>query len=364
MTEERTAIGPWLLFPLLVLPTLGFGLLNYPYYAAGMSAGGCLTPAVAAAMSLPGLAAIHSLARRFPGRTIAQYGISVLGPAWGRGLGLAFLLPALAFLAIGTRDLLNLLLVYLAPRTPFAAAMLPLFLIGAFLASRGIETISRLASFLLIPAYLVILFLTILGFQNVSSEHLRPVLGASLRDYAAGGFSALYIYCLFGCSAYTSAFLDPSASFPRFAAGALAVLTLVYVALAVGTIGTFGRLHLRRLSWPAVEFIHAIEYPFLLLEQAGLLFLIDWTALIVLGTGFLCYVIALGVAQLTGFLDYKKLVWILAAFIMLLALLLRSVAETKALFDLTAKIAGLSFFVHPILIWLVDRIRRRIGHAP
>ena len=34
MSKEQTAIGPWLYLPLLIIPVMGYGLMNMPYYGA------------------------------------------------------------------------------------------------------------------------------------------------------------------------------------------------------------------------------------------------------------------------------------------------------------------------------------------
>ena len=34
MSKEQTAIGPWLYLPLLIIPVMGYGLMNMPHYAA------------------------------------------------------------------------------------------------------------------------------------------------------------------------------------------------------------------------------------------------------------------------------------------------------------------------------------------
>jgi hypothetical protein len=50
-----------------------------------------------------------------------------------------------------------------------------------------------------------------------------------------------------------------------------------------------------------------MEYPYLLLEQAGLFMIIVWNTLALVGSRFIYYAMALGFSQVLGLLDYKRI---------------------------------------------------------
>ena len=364
MSKEQTAIGPWLYLALLIIPAIAFGLLNMPHYAAKvMGANGYWAEIIAAVFVLPGIAAIYLLARRFPGQTIIGQGNSILGPFLGRVTGLIYLFGSLIILTMITRDIVNMIGTFFLDRTPIYAITLVLLGFAAYAGSRGIETVSRLAAFIMIPALLVLLGLMVAGFQNIKWTYVLPIASPNIGDYFKGGMSVVYIYYLIGASAISIVFLKPLKTFPRFAGGALLFLAIFYAVYALGSIGVYGHQYILRYAWPSLEFVHAIDYPYFLLEQAGLLLLIDLIALIIVGTGYFYYTTALGFAQVSGFLDYKRWIWLLFPLKFIMIMLPRDVTQTKKLIDLVVRYGWIILFAYPILLWLVALLLGRRGQS-
>lgn len=360
MSKEQTAIGPWLYLALLIIPTIAFGLLNMPHYAAKvMGANGYWAELIAAVFVLPGIAAIYFLAKRFPGQTIIQQGNSILGPFLGRLTGLIYLGGCLLILTMTTRDIANMVGTFFLDRTPTYAISLVILGFAAFTSSRGIETVARLAAFVMIPALIVLLGLTVAGFQNVKWTYVLPIASPNLGDYFKGGLAVVYIYYLLGASAISIIFLKPLKNFPRIAGGVLLSLAIFYAIYAIGSIGMFGHRYILRYAWPGLEFVHNIDFPYFLLEQAGLLLLIDLIALIIVGTGYLYYTTALGFAQISRFLDYKGWVWLLFPLKLIMIMLPRDVTQTKEAMELVIKYGWIILLAYPILLWLGAIMFRR-----
>jgi hypothetical protein len=175
--------------------------------------------------------------------------------------------------------------------------------------------------------------------------------------------SSVYIYYLLGASAMTLPFLKPFKAFPRIAGGSLAFLIVFYVFFSLCTIGIYGHQYLLRFGWPALEMVHPTNYPYLLLEQAGLLMLIDWIAMILIGTGYFYYCIAFGSSQVSKTLDYKKWVWILLPVKYLMISAPHNVTETKVMVDFVAKYGWMVIFAYPIILWLIAVILGKRGPA-
>ncbi|MGE5604449.1 MAG: GerAB/ArcD/ProY family transporter [Bacteroidota bacterium] len=362
MSKEETAIGAWLYLPLLIIPVLGYGLMNMPHYAAKeMGANGYLAELIAGLIVLPGIVAIYLLARRFPGQTIIEQGSSILGNLPGRIIGLIYIVNSLIILTMFTRDTVNMVNVYFLNRSPVYAIALIFLIFSAFAASQGVEALARLNSFLLIPALLVLFFLTALGFQNVNWINVLPVTSPNAFDYFKGGMSVVYIYYFFGASAMTLPFLKPIKSYPRLAGGALLFTAIFYAVYAFGAIGVFGDTFLYRYAWPSLEFVRTIDQPFHFFEQAGLLMLIDWITMIVAGTAYLYYAVALGSAQLTGILNYKWWVFLLFPVKLMMVLLPRNVSESKMVVDQIAKYGWIMLFAYPVFLLFLAIILRRRG---
>lgn len=364
MSKEQTTIGPWLYLALLIIPAIGFGLLNMPYYAAKvMGANGYWAEIIGAVFVLPGIGAIYLLARRFPGQTIIQQGNSILGPFLGRLTGFIYLFGSLFILTLTTRDIANMIGTLFLERTPIYVISLILLCFAAYGAARGIETVSRLAAFILIPALLVLLGLMAAGFENLKWTHVLPIASPDMGDYFKGGLAIVYTYYLIGASAISIVFLKPLKAFPRLAGGALLFLAIFYAVFAFGSIGVFGHRYILRYAWPGIMFVHYIEFPYFMLEQAGLLLLIDLIGMIIVGTGYLYYTTAIGFAEITGFLDYKRWVWLLFSLIFIMIILPGDITQTKKAMDLVLRYGWNILFAYPILLWLIAILSGRRGQC-
>lgn len=361
MSKEQTAIGPQLLWPLLLVSALGYGLLNLPRYSANiLGAEAYLAVPVAAVLILPALAAIYLLARRFEGKTLIEQGGIVLGPTLGRITGAIYLSVIILLLTMSTRDIADLVGTYFLDRTPLWFIVLSFLAVAAYLASRGLETVARLACFLLIPAIAVMVLLGVGGLQNLAATRILPVQ-ATFPNLLRGGMSEVSIYYALAGTAVVLPMVKPLKSFPRTAGWTVLALAVVFSLFALGAIGVFGHDYLAQWTWPCMEFVHVMEYPFLLLEQAGLLMLIDWIAMILAGTGFLYYIIALGAAQLSGTLDYKHWVLILLPVQFAAMIWPRNSLQVKAAFEYIERFGWTALFAYPVALLSIAMILGRKG---
>ncbi|MBA2133894.1 endospore germination permease [Hydrogenispora sp. UU3] len=361
MHEEKTSLGPWLYWSLLIIVTLSFGLINVPYHATEvMGANGYLAIPVALVLAIPPLAAIYQVMKRFPALNLLQAGLKITGPFCGRLCGLGYLTVLLLLLVLFTRDRVNLIKDYLLPNTPLSALTITYLLSAGYLASRGIETISRLASFVVLPILIVLLLMAVGVLPEINVNRLRPVFHPDLKLYLPGGLSVLYSFAPLAIFALVTPYLRGiQRKIPRYTGGALLVLVFYYMLFTVGVIGTFGSEHGRNHAFPALEMVRAMEYPYLLLEQAGLFMIIVWNTLALVGSGFIYYVVALGFSQILGLLDYKRLVWVLLPVKYFLVLYPQNMGETRELLEYAANYGWIPFFGLPVFYYLCALVLRK-----
>ena len=177
---------------------------------------------------IPAIAAIYLLAKRFPGQSLIEQGKSILGPFLGtspdwRYLGFLFL-----FIATVTRDIINLASMYYLFTTPIYILALLYLLAYAWLASRGIETITRTASMVALPALLVFSVLLVLGIPNINLNNLKPVFTPNIFDYLKAGKADMHSFYMLGLVAMVLPYLKPLKAFPRFAGGIMLLLLVIF----------------------------------------------------------------------------------------------------------------------------------------
>lgn len=350
----------WRLLKLTIVP-LSYGLLNFPYYAtAVMETNGYLAALIGLVLALPPLVAIYRMMKRFPTLNLLQAGVKLTGPFWGRLCGLGYLTVLLLLLALFTRERINLVKDYLLPNTPLLVLVTTYLFSAAYLASRGLETIARLASFVVLPIIIVLLLLAVGILPEINPHRLRPVFHPELKRYLPGGFAVLYAFSPLAVFALITPYLQGiHGKIPRYTGGALLVLVFFYMLFTVGVIGTFGSEYGRRYAYPALEVVRAMEYPYLFLEQSGLFLIIVWNTLALVGSGFIYYVVALGFTQILGVYDYKRLVWFLLPVKFLLLMYPEDTGATKELFQYAKDYSLIPLFGLPVFYYLCALLRRK-----
>lgn len=361
MHEEKTSLGPWLYWSLMTIVPLSYGLINLPYYTTEvMGANGYLAVPIALVLAFPSLVAIYQVMKRFPNLNLLQSGMKITGPFCGSLCGLGYLIVLLLTLILFTRERVNLVKDYLLPNTPLLVLVTTYLLSAAYLASRGLETIARLASFVILPIVLVLLLLAVGVLPEINVNRLRPVFHPDLKLYLPGGFSVLYSFSPVAIFALITPYLrEIQRKIPRYTAGALLLLVFFYMLFTVGVIGTFGCEYGRRHAFPSLEMVRAMEYPYLLLEQAGLFMIIVWNTLALVGSGFIYYAVALGFSQVLGLCDYKRLVWFLLPVKFLLVMYPENSGETKELIEYAKNYGWIPLFGLPLFYYLCALVLRK-----
>lgn len=251
---------------------------------------------------------------------------------------------------------------YFFKRTPFILFTAVSGTIALYMALSGIKSIGRLASFMLLPPLLLMLLLILLGLSNVNLIMIQPVLaGSPLQWFQA--CSGLTLILLPGLAmVFYLPFIKQPQVIKKVGLFSLATVVPLFFLSLFGTIGVFGLDLIRKNNWPIVEFFHVIDFPYLLLEQAGLFFLITWYPFVFVALSQGLFIIG-NEAHLI-FPQIKRNLFILATFILFyLGINLPiDVILIHSFLRRCQSLISLSFMGIILITWLT--VRLRLGNGP
>lgn len=300
---------------------------------------------------------VYDLARIFPHQAISEIYQQVFGKLIGKIIGIVFILYILLFMTLSIRDTHLMIQTYFFKRTPFilftATALIP----ALYLTLKGIKSIGRLATFMLFPPLLVMALLVLLGLSNINVNTVQPVLAGSPLKWLQAG-SGLTLILLPGLAmVFYLPFIKQPKIVKKVGLYSLATVVPLFFLSIFGTIGVFGPTLIQKMSWPIVEFFHIIDYPYLLLEQAGLFFLIAWYPFVFIA--FSQGLFILGNESHLIFPQIKLNWFVLTAFILVFlgANLPASEILIHALLRRFQSLISLSFMVIILITWLTARLR-------
>lgn len=359
MNEDHPQISPSLYFFLIFTPLVSFSLLFYPNtLAQTIGTDGYLGIPVALFFVLPVIFLGRYFERRFSGRTIIEYAPLILGKFWGLIYNLVYLIFLLIIVFVLLRELTGLVSHFLLLHTPiWADALLIVGSIG-YLSYYGLSPTARLATFLL-PAGVFIFFMIGLGFQNWNLQNAIPILRQPVKTYLLGGFKSLYIFYPLVLVYQTSAFSNQKQKNTPLALAALALTGAIYFFNMLGIMGVFGPENCIRYNWPTLEYVRAINFPYLLLDQIGLTLIIAWLVEAYATGTILTFFISSGVSQLWKKLSFKKVTLMLIPVYFFSLISFPNHDLLRDLFGYFQIIGIIVLLGLPVLLWLVSLITGR-----
>ena len=167
------------------------------------------------------------------------------------------------------------------------AIVVPMVVVGAYLAYKGEEVRARFAEVLyfiiLIPALLLLLF----GLRNVELANLTPVFGQNISYSLLGGFTFFLLFNCLECILIVAPRIQPVRkrnAKPRSMFKSMisyggqgllfvVVLSLLFFVLTVGAIGERGA---SASMWSTISIIQLLEFPSSIVSRQDSLFLALW----------------------------------------------------------------------------------------
>lgn len=359
MLKETTGIGPGLLFNIMFSSLYGYGVVSSPYVAAKyMGANGYLGFILAFLLAMPIVLCAVRLSKRFPGKSIIQYLPLVCGKILGKGIAVLFLLFLLVITAWATRQIADLNNTYFLSRTPLWVIVAILLATTAYIAHKGIESITRLAAFIF-PVAVVFIFLSaVFTFQGFRLDHVRPVFHTQGYELSLGALQMFYIYFPLTILFMVYPYLTKTKKGFKTILSAVLLASTAILIFVVSGIGTYGSAGILRYSFPVLELTRKANVPFLM-QSMGLFFAVSYFSQVCLAIAGLYFSLALATTQLLGVLNYKWFVLLYFPILMFVVLAPESILDIRFLFDYLRTAGFAVVFGLPLSIWFLAVLLKR-----
>lgn len=359
MLNEKTGIGPGLMFTMLFSSFFGYGMMFSARNSAKyMGANGYWSIFLAFLLAVPIGLIVVNMAKRFPGKSIIRYLPLVIGKIPGKTVAVIYLALILSVIIWATRAITEMYSLYFMKQTPIAVLVFMVLFTAAYMAHKGIEGVSRLAAFVFPLALVFIVFTVMLTFKNIVPDHIKPVFRVDGYKPLIGAVQSYYIFFPMAIALIVYPYLTGNKNGFRIVAGSAAVAGMFIFLIVLAAIGAYGHQGILRYSVPILEMTKDASITHFL-ETFGLFYAATWLSQVVIAIGVFYFTLAQASAELTGRLNYKYFVIILFPVLLALTVLLPSVIELRLMFDYL-KIAVFSVvFILTIVVWLLAVILKR-----
>lgn len=297
-------------FATLVVVIMGANFLDLPYSAVKYGGpSGYWSVGIAFLLIIPVVTVAIGLQKRFPNQNLLELAPVVIGRPLALIGNLLFICMYFIWLIFALRDGSEMIHSYLLNRTPLLAVMLILLVCIGYVAVNGLSAVIRFINFLVIPTYILRLFIEILTFQQMKSTHLLPLFSETPERYLMGGLSLIGYFLPVTAIFLLYHRLKQPEKVGSAVFGALAGIFPVYLLAFLGTVGNFGAKYTLTFAWPEIAATNHINIPLLVMEQMGLLFLIVWITTFFSTKTLYFYIIGNGLKTIFPKLKYRWVVF-------------------------------------------------------
>lgn len=239
--DKKDIIGPSQFVGLLTLSriipvTVGFPLLT----ATEKPQDAWVASLLGTLVSVPVVLAITGLSLRHPGRTVIQYSQDLLGPVFGKLIGLTLTAYWFMTAADVARALGEAFVEGAMPETPLVAFLIVACAAGAATARCGIEVIARMAEIVAYGAILLLLPIPLLAHDVVKFDNLRPFLAGGIAGLVRPASVAVAFFVQFMVAGMLVPHLNRPERAPAFAFYSVLVSGFVLVWVSAVLVMIFG----------------------------------------------------------------------------------------------------------------------------
>ncbi|SFI40460.1 spore germination protein KB [Paenibacillus sp. UNC496MF] len=352
----------WLLFSmesgmtvmLVISPTFRAARQGSPLAALLAGGAALLATFVAAKLSL-----------LYPNDTFVEYVPKIIGRWLGKAIVFAYLLLWIAVTGIVLREYGDFVHTALFDKTPLWVILLLMLLVIVYAVDGGIQIVGRCSEVIgPIIVFNVILF-RILSLKDLHADRLLPLMPAEgLMPVLAGISPAASFMCESVMIVMLIAFIGNKRKAVASGLWGVGLAALVLLNTVMDTIMMLGSSVPAKLQYPVYslsQYISVMEF----VQNLDIFLVVGMSFTVFVKLGLYLFITSYGTAQLFRIKKRRRLLGIVAALVLAVALFPRSVDESQVNFPHFWKTVAYPVFLFgiPLLLWTIGSVRSRMNRA-
>ncbi|WP_088066636.1 GerAB/ArcD/ProY family transporter [Gottfriedia luciferensis] len=349
---------------LVILTQVGVSVLSIPFEESRNSGyDAWMSILIAGIISQIEILIIYFLAKRYPDQPIQQYVKSIIGRPLGFILNLFIALycaQSSFMVAVSYVDVLTRWVLF---ETPWFILILLSFVIGAYIASSSLRSISTITQTIMAMFLLCTAIILTSGFGKGDWRHFFPIgshgIGAILKDT----IPAFWAYAGFELLLYVFPFVKSKKKKDILIAMSIAngFTTLFYLFISVIVLYNFSESQLNFIPEPMVFILRKFRWP--IVQSLDILFMAIWFSV----TTVTVYVYLFLSARYLAFLGKKEIqkhslfVWIVALLCALVGIFFSDMETIKKFAKYHNALTLIIIITIPTLLLFISIVREKVA---
>ncbi|MCH5584647.1 spore germination protein [Shimazuella sp. AN120528] len=302
------------------------------------------------------------LCQRFPQESFYQYNPKIIGKWFGILLSFSLITYFILLGSFEIRGMAEVTHLYLLPRTPFMATIIPFICLGVYLTVGGINPLVRLFEVLFTPSILIFIIVILLSLKTFEPNNIRPVLGQGILPVIKGMQpTALALTGPETMLVVFSFMKEPQKGIKAITLG-IATPLFFYIMTTIFTLGSLGVAGVQTKTWPVLSLFRQFEYTGIIFERFETFMLAIWILQIFTTFVTCLYVSALGFSQIFK-KEIKPFIFGLAPFMYVISLSPKNINDFFHLGDFLGYV-GIAFIIVVPSIMIIIAMLRGKKHVP
>lgn len=214
------------------------------------------------------------LISKYPGLSLVALTEKLAGKFLGRLMAAAFVIYSITASAITLRVFIEVITMFLLPRTPMLVKIMLGLGICAYMAGSGIKVLGRLNEllfYLLIP----VLFFYIPAVINYGDFHyLMPAINHSIKEYSKAAVTTGFAYSGFELLIVFGPYVIKKKEALKASMLALFITAAMYLYVVMTTVTVLGPGLTQKFTWPAIRVLSVMDIP--VLERIEFIAILAW----------------------------------------------------------------------------------------
>ena len=347
---------------LIVSTSVGVGVLSLSgLLSETMSNSGWIAIILTGLLIIPLFLVYNKIFQLYPEKDIFQIGREVLGRPIFTILLLIILADFILTLGLVSRNLAELIKIFLLQTTPLEVLLITFILTSSYVACSEIDVIARVSYFIYPATITFAVIIVLISLPGADFTRVLPLFQTDIPSILKGIKDSFFSFLGFEVILLAIPFVEKKENTLKSEVMGITTVILIYLALYIMAISHFSIAQMRSIVYPVLMLIRQINLPWFFLENLDGLVIAFWV-IVVFGTvAPIFYSAGKVAANIFGAKKHKHFILMLIPVIYIVAMIPENFIEL--LIDIPPYHNVLSLItvvVIPIIILIGALIRKKV----
>lgn len=300
----------------------------------------------------------YYISSKHPGLNFAQIHTKLLGNFFGKLIITGITIYTMISAGISLRLFAASVKMFLLDKTPGYIIIGLMIFACAYCLISGIKTIS-ISFDMMLPVAFIMMIITLMPYKNAELKNLLPVAHNGIKPIIQGGLRAIDPAIGVGIIAYIMPYFENIKETKKWIFVAVTIGVIVYMLLVVMCILIFGIIEVEYLTFPVILLAKIIEFKVEIFERIESFFMAAWIPAVFANIITFCIVMVLNLKEIFNTKKTNRIIFIIAPFILGIALIPRGIQDVYNFFTFNSKIAAIINFIYIPIFYIIVVLKGR-----